>query len=172
VRRAVESDLPAIFAIYDDEVVHGTATFDEEPYSLERRLEWLAQHQAERHPALVADDGEQILAWASLSAWSERCAYARAAEVSVYVDKHCRREGVGHRMLQELIVHARAVELGVLLSRVCTESQSDTAQRARVSSRRNLAKCRQEVRAFARRRHIRAAACVTSESASAYISHR
>jgi L-amino acid N-acyltransferase len=124
VRRAIESDLPGIFVIYDDEVLHGTATFDEETYSLERRSEWLHEHAGELHPALVADDGEQILAWASLSPWSNRCAYARAAEVTVYVHKHCRREGLGRTMLQELIVHARAVELGVLLSRVCSESQA------------------------------------------------
>jgi L-amino acid N-acyltransferase len=124
VRRAVESDLPGIFAIYDDEVLHGTATFDEQPYSPERRLEWLKAHQHEDHPALVAEAGEDVLAWASLSAWSARTAYARTAEVTVYVHKHCLREGLGQRMMQELIVHARAVGLGVLLSRVCCESQA------------------------------------------------
>jgi L-amino acid N-acyltransferase YncA len=124
IRRAVASDLPGIFAIHDDEVLHGTATLDEEPYDEPRRDEWLLAHSSERHPALVADDGEQILAWASLSPWSQESGYARAAEVRVYVHKNCRREGLGRTLLQELITHARAVELGVLLSRVTSESQT------------------------------------------------
>jgi L-amino acid N-acyltransferase len=124
VRRAVESDLSGIFAIYDDEVLYGTATFDEQPYSPERRRQWLQEHSAEQYPALVADAGEGVLAWASLSAWSARTAYARTAEVTVYVHRHCLREGLGRRMLQELIVHARAVGLHVLLSRICSESQA------------------------------------------------
>jgi L-amino acid N-acyltransferase YncA len=124
IRRAVESDLPGIFAIYDDEVLHGTASFDEEPYSSERRHAWLLEHASEQHPVLVADDGAELLAWGSLAPWSDQSACARAAEVAVYVHKHCRREGLGRTMLQELITHARAVELGVLLSRVASDSQN------------------------------------------------
>jgi L-amino acid N-acyltransferase YncA len=124
LRRAVESDLPGIFAIYDDEVLHGTASLDEVPYSLERRHAWLQEHRREEHPVLIAEDGAEILAWGSLSAWSDKSVYAHTAEVSVYVHKQCLREGVGHTMLQELITHARAVELGVLLSRVTSESQT------------------------------------------------
>jgi L-amino acid N-acyltransferase YncA len=124
VRRAAASDLPGIFGIYHDEVLHGTATFDEEPYSLERQQRWLLEHTAEEHPVLVADEGEEILAWGSLSSWSDKSAYARAAEVSVYVHKQCRREGLGRMMLEELLVHARAVGLGVLISRIAADSQA------------------------------------------------
>ena len=124
IRRAVESDLPGIFAIYDDEVLHGTASFDEQPYTLERRQSWLSDHAGERHPVLVADAGAEIVAWGSLAPWSAQSACARAAEVSVYVHKHCLREGLGRTMLHELITHARAVELGVLLSRVTSDNQN------------------------------------------------
>jgi L-amino acid N-acyltransferase YncA len=124
LRRPVTSDLVGIFAIYDDEVLHGTSTFDEVPYSLEARRSWLLQHQSELYPALVVDSGENIVAFGSLSPWSNKLGYARAAELSIYVHKHSRREGLGAKLLHELIMHARAVGLGVLLSRVTSESQA------------------------------------------------
>lgn len=97
---------------------------DEQPFTEQRRNEWFLAHAGERHPVLVADDGEQILAWGSLSPWSQESGCRRAAEVRVFVHKNCRREGLGRTMLQELITHARAVELGALLSRVTSESQT------------------------------------------------
>jgi L-amino acid N-acyltransferase len=124
IRRPLTSDLPGIFAIYDDEVLHGTSTLDELPYSLDARRSWLTQHQGELHPALVVDSHDEILAFGSLSPWSNKLGYARAAEVSIYVHKQSRREGLGGMLLHELITHARAVGLGVLLSRVTSESQA------------------------------------------------
>lgn len=127
VRDAREGDLQAINAIYDHEVATGIATFDTEPMSLERRRAWLASHQAAAHPAIVAAAGAQVLGWASLSPWSDRCAYARAAEVSVYIDPAHRRRGVGRALLAELIRRGRQAGLGVLLARIAAEATGDPA---------------------------------------------
>jgi L-amino acid N-acyltransferase len=122
IRRAVHSDLPSIFAIYDEEVLHGTATFDTVPYTPEQREAWLKAHQSEHHPALVADEGK-VLAFGTLSPWTDRPGCQHIAEVAVFVDRHCNRDGLGQRLFQELIVHARTVGLGVLISGVCPENQ-------------------------------------------------
>jgi L-amino acid N-acyltransferase YncA len=118
IRDAREADLRAIFAIYDDEVLHGTSTFDTTPLTPEERLDWFHTHSGPRRPVIVATRGEQVLGWACLSAWSERCAYARAAEDSVYVAAKARGLGVGRALLEELVRRARASGLGVLLARV------------------------------------------------------
>ena len=125
IRRAVAADLPGIFAIHDDEISNGTATLDELPFDELQRQAWLAAHATERYPALVADDGEHILAWGALSPWSTETGYVRTAMVSVFVHKNCGREGLGRSILHELITHARAVELGVLLSAITAESQNN-----------------------------------------------
>jgi L-amino acid N-acyltransferase len=122
VRAAAAEDLPAIFAIYDHEVLTGVATFDTEPFSEAQRRQWLEKHGDARHPALVADEGGTVVGWATLSAWSDRCAYARAAEVSVYVHPDHQRRGVGRTLLAALIDAARQAGLGVLLARITTES--------------------------------------------------
>jgi L-amino acid N-acyltransferase len=120
IRLARPEDLPAIAEIYDFEVLHTCATFDTEPLSLEDRRRWLDSHVPSRHPVVVAELEREIAGWASLSSWSSKCAYARAAEVSVYVHRERRGQGVGKALLLELIERGREVGLGVLLTRICT----------------------------------------------------
>lgn len=121
VRDAAPGHLEAINAIYDHEVATGIATFDTAPMSLERRHAWLAAHQSAAHPAIVAADANTVLGWACLSPWSDRCAYARAAEVSIYVGVAHQRRGVGRALLGELIRRGRTAGLGVLLARIATD---------------------------------------------------
>src|SRR5262245_18738388 len=85
IRPATEADLPGIFAIYDREVLHGTATFDTEPKTGAERLAWLRDDAKGKYPILVAEIDGAIAGWARLYAWSNRCAYAPAAENAVYV---------------------------------------------------------------------------------------
>lgn len=122
IRRATAADLDAIFAIYDREVMSGTATFDTELKTPAERAEWLRMHGSPRTPAMVAEvtgsTGGEIVGWASLSPWSTRCAYARAAENSVYVHADHRGRGVGGALLDELVALARGAGLGVILARV------------------------------------------------------
>lgn len=118
IRLALDDDLPAIADIYNDEVEHSAATFDTEPVDLEERRAWLAAHDPVRHPVVVAEVDGDVVGWASLSSWSQRCAYARAAEVSVYVHRDHRGRGLGKKLLIDLIERARAADLGVLLARI------------------------------------------------------
>jgi phosphinothricin acetyltransferase len=136
LRAAVVTDLNGIFAIYDREVLRGTATFDTESHTAQQRQDWFARHQPPRHPILVAEEAGTIIAWGSLSAYSDRCAYARAAEVSAYVHHDHRRAGLGRALLQALIEAARAAKLGVLLSRITSESQASLALHAALGFRR------------------------------------
>lgn len=122
VRDARETDLAAIAEIYNHEVIHGTATFDTQPVDLDERRAWLAHHDTPRHPALVAEIDGAVAGWASLSPWSERCAYARAAEVSIYVHRDFRGRGAGKALLNALIERGRAAGLGVLLARIVSDS--------------------------------------------------
>jgi L-amino acid N-acyltransferase YncA len=108
----------AVQAIYDHEVLHSTATFDVTPRSADEWRDWWGHHEQERFPVLVASEQGLVLGWASLSPWATRCAYARANEVSVYVDRAARGRGVGAALLEALVARARALGVGVLLSRI------------------------------------------------------
>ena len=121
IRSAVAADVPAIVEIYNAEVLYSFATFDTEPVTVEARRRWLARRDARRHPVVVADAGGDLAGWASLSRWSEKGAYARAAEVSVYVDRAWRGRQIGKALLAELIERGRQAGLGVLLTRICRQ---------------------------------------------------
>lgn len=127
IRLAGPADVPAIVDIYNHEVLHATSTFDTVPVTVQARMAWLEAHDPVRRPVIVAELAGRIAGYASLSNWSERCAYARAAEVSVYVHRDARGQGAGRALLAELIARARVAGLGVLLARICTESHVSLA---------------------------------------------
>jgi len=127
VRDAGLADLPAIFAIYNEQVLHGTATFDTEPRVAGRDDHWLTARDLTRHPVLVAERDGAVAGWGSLGPWSSRGAYARTAEVSVYVDAAHRRSGVGRMLVTALVERGRAAGLGVLLARIAEANHASVA---------------------------------------------
>jgi L-amino acid N-acyltransferase len=124
LRAATADDLPTIVEIYNHEVLHGVATFDTVPWTVEGQRGWLDEHRNARHPLLVAEQDGEVIGWACLSAWSTRCAYERAAEVSVYVDQQHRGRGVGRALLTALAERARRAGVGVLLARIESSGQA------------------------------------------------
>lgn len=107
IRKAEESDLPALTDIYNYEVLHGTATFDTEPWTEQERAEWLHAHNVGCHPLFVAEYDGRTAAYASLSAYRPKDAYAGTAELSVYVDPAFRRRGIGRVLMAHTINWAR-----------------------------------------------------------------
>ena len=120
LRPATEADLPGIFAIYDDEVLHGIATCDTEPRTPEQRRQWLAAHDPSEHPVLVVEDEatRAIAAWGCLSEWSPRPAYARTCEDTVYVHPDFRGRGLGRLVLGELLRAAEARRRALVIARI------------------------------------------------------
>lgn len=112
LRDATEHDLPGIFAIYDEQVLHGTATFDTVPKRERERLDWFQSQPEGRYPILVAEDAGGIVGWARLYPWSPRPAYDRTAENAVYVRADARGRGLGRTLLEALL--RRAPDCGVL----------------------------------------------------------
>jgi phosphinothricin acetyltransferase len=109
LREARVADLAAIDRIYDHYVLHSTCTAQLEPAGLAARTAWFAEHDAQ-HPIVVAEDGEAILGWGSLSVYNRRQGYGATVEDSVYVDHSAHRRGVGSAILAHLVGRAR--ELG------------------------------------------------------------
>ena len=117
IRPATEKDVTAITEIYNDAILNSTATFDTELKTVEDRLHWLNNHDA-MHPVIVAESDGKVLGWASLSRWSERAAYDTTAEVSLYVHKDYRNQGIGKRLLEMLTLEGKTVGLHSLIARI------------------------------------------------------
>lgn len=117
IRLASERDLPGIFEVYDEQVRHGTSTFETIPRTPSERLDWLSLHPPSRYPAIVATQAGYVVGWAGLSPWSPRPAYARTAENSVYVHKEKRGKRIGRELMLDLIERARGIGIKVIVAR-------------------------------------------------------
>jgi L-amino acid N-acyltransferase YncA len=124
IRNASPADVPAILDIYNESVLHSTATFDITPQTLEERQQWLAEHTPEQYPAICLVIDDVIVGWGSLSPYRTRPAYRFSVEYSVYIHKDHQGRGYGRILLEELL--ARAQQLGYRTVIGCMES-SNTA---------------------------------------------
>ena len=103
MRPARAEDLPAIHAIYSHHVLHGLASFEEEPPALEEI--------ARRHdevlrlglPWLVAEDAGEVIGYGYCGRYRARPAYRHALEDSVYIRDGRQGRGAGRALLGELI---------------------------------------------------------------------
>ena len=122
VRPATLQDAAAIARIYNEAVLTSAATFDTEPKSEEDRRAWLAKHGS-RHPVWVAEMEGEVVGWASLSEWSDRCAYSDTAENSVYVASSQFGKGVGRQLMKTLVDGARKAKIHTIIARIAGESE-------------------------------------------------
>lgn len=106
LRRLTEADWPAVARIYEAGIATGMATFEPEVPSYPS---WDAAHHNELR--LVACREGHLLGWAAASPVSDRCCYGGVVEESVYVDPSEKGRGVGHSLLETLLV--RSEQLGI-----------------------------------------------------------
>jgi phosphinothricin acetyltransferase len=123
IRNATLADLDAVTEIYNDAILNTTATFDTTPKTRVEQEAWFEKHGVQ-HPVFVAVEAGIVVGWASLSAWSDRCAYAGTAEVSLYVKDGCRGRGIGKKLFERLDRAASEVGLHTLVSRIADESKA------------------------------------------------
>jgi L-amino acid N-acyltransferase YncA len=106
IRAATAADIPAITAIYDHAVRHGTASFEIEPpdaAEMARRRQLLVEAG---YPYLVAESGGVVAGYAYAGPYRSRPAYRWSVEDSIYVAPHMHRRGIGAALLERLVVEA------------------------------------------------------------------
>jgi len=123
VRQARRDDLPGIRAIYNHAIRELAATFDTEEKSLADRAAWFDAHD-DRHPIFVAIDDDMVVGWASLSPFSERSAYARTVENSVYIRIDRWGEGIGGMLMEALMRAAREAEHHVVVAKITGDNEA------------------------------------------------
>jgi len=106
IRAATAADIPAITAIYDHAVRHGTASFELEPpdaAEMARRQKALLDGG---FPYIVAEAEGVLAGYAYAGAYRPRPAYRWSVEDSVYVAPAMHRRGIGAALLRRLIAEA------------------------------------------------------------------
>lgn len=117
IRPATTADVARITEIYNDAILHTSATFDLEIKTVEDRMKWFL-NRTSLHPVLVAVSENKVVGYCSLGRWSERCGYDGTAEVGIYIDAAYRGKGIGTQMLEILTAEAEKLGLHSLISRI------------------------------------------------------
>ena len=101
IRIAEELDLPSIQSIYNQGIEDRVATLETETKDVSYMKEWFEKHQG-RYKVIVAEYEDQIVGWASLNQYNNRCAYDGVADLSAYISREFRGKGIGKKLLAEL----------------------------------------------------------------------
>jgi phosphinothricin acetyltransferase len=103
VRDAADADMPAIQAIYAHHVLHGVASFEEVPPSVQEMAERRASVLKAGLPYLAAELDDTLVGYAYATAYRPRPAYRFTLEDSVYVAQGLDGRGIGRALLRALI---------------------------------------------------------------------
>jgi len=117
VRAAIESDLPALLAIYNHVIATSTAVYALESATLDERQAWLSSRCAVGFPVLVAvDSRDDVLGFASFGEWRGAWpGYRYTVEHSVHVRHDVRGQGVGRALVEALFPRALALGKHVMI---------------------------------------------------------
>ena len=107
IRDATPEDADAVAAIYGHHVLHGTASFEEEPPTPAFWREKIAGVIAKRWPFIMADTEDGVAGYAYATQFRDRAAYAHTCENSVYVHHERIGRGIGRLLLHALVERAR-----------------------------------------------------------------
>ena len=87
IRSIAKDDVFACLSIYNYEVIHGVATLDLEPRTLEEWHEWYNAHSDEHHPIIVGTIDDVVVGYASLSPYRLKDAFKSTVELSIYAQR-------------------------------------------------------------------------------------
>lgn len=102
-RTATHDDAATLVGIYNHYVTTSTVTFDLDPWTeldMEHKIESVS---ALSMPFIVVEIGGDVVGYAYLSTWREKCAYETTMENTLYLRDDSRGLGIGGALLDELL---------------------------------------------------------------------
>lgn len=130
LRLATSADAEQIRTIYNHEVMHTVATFDLVPRSLAEQQAWLAARSGAMSAVVAVDPDDptgNVVGFGALSPYKERAAYRTSVENSVYVRRDRHGEGIGRRLLMELLSMAELSGFHAVFARINASSDASIA---------------------------------------------
>ncbi len=128
-----EQHAVAIRSIFNEAIVNSMALYDYKPRSAEMIQAWFETKAKGNFPVIgaVGDDGE-LMGFASCGTFRAFPAYKYTVEHSVYVDVRFRGQGVGRRLLEEIIQAARRQDIHVLVGGIDATNTASIALHERL----------------------------------------
>jgi phosphinothricin acetyltransferase len=122
IKLASPGNLLGINQIFNYYVDHSTCVWTTTPYSNAERKAWFEEH-GENMPVVVAELNGCIVGWGSLSSFREAYTVNGTLEDSIYVHHEYFRQGIGSRLLAELIEFAKQNGLRSMLANISADQE-------------------------------------------------
>ena len=137
IRIATEADATGLLEIYAPYVRETAITFEYEVPTAEEFAGRIGK-VLERYPYLVAERNGQIVGYAYAGPFHSRAAYQWGVETSIYVDKSCKRMGIGgklHRTLESILREQGILNLNACIAFPRPEDEHLTADSVKFHER-------------------------------------
>ena len=109
----------AILAIFNDAILNSTALYDYKPRTKEMMTAWFDAKAKGKFPVIgIESESGELMGFASLGTFRAFPAYKYTVEHSVYVDARFRSQGIGKRLLQEIITAAQGQDFHVMVGAI------------------------------------------------------
>lgn len=135
VRDSIEADVPAIHRIYCYHVLHGVASFEEEPPSVDELARRRHDVLARGLPYLVAEQDGGVVGYSYAGPYRPRAAYRYTVENSVYIDNDWHGRGIGAALLTELLARCTAHGCRQVIAVIGDKSAASVALHRRMGFR-------------------------------------
>lgn len=135
VRQTIETDLPAVTAIYSQAVIAGAASFElQAPDVAEITRRW-RMRIAKGYPHIVATSGGAVIGYASARRHRTGPAFSFLVEDAVYVAYDAHGVGVGRALLTELIKLCEGSKFRQMIALIARENSSSVRLHERLGFR-------------------------------------
>ena len=127
IRDALLKDLNAIVSIYNAVIKEGGFTADIKPYSLTTKKEWFSVLKGKKN-ILVIEKDQALAGYFYFSPWREgREALKSVAEISFYLAKDFRQQGLGNMIMSKAITIAKKKGFSHLLAILLDSNKASVA---------------------------------------------
>ncbi len=124
IRFATVNDLAQILAIYNHEIITGTANWNDQAVSLEQYQQRFQNMQQQQFPMIVVEDqlNNKIAGYAYYSAFLAISGYRQSIEHSVFIVPSHARQGLGKALMQQLIHLATQQNMHIMVAAIDSEN--------------------------------------------------
>ena len=118
ISAATRQDLPEILTIYNEIIRNSTAVYTEVEMTAERGAAWFDAKLAAGYPFIVARDASGVTGFGTFGEFRAPPCYRQSVEHSVHVRADRRGQGIGRRLVIELMSLASAMHKHVMIAGV------------------------------------------------------
>lgn len=123
IRKAERSDVPAMREIFNEVLRNTNSIYREEEVTLEERYAWFDEKIDHGFPIFGAYEGDQLIGYAGYGTFRAAQGYRKSVELTIYVDVAHRGSGVGSKLMQTIIEHAKVDGYHVMIGAIDAANQ-------------------------------------------------